>query len=139
MKFAKTCLYAACVLLMTACGTSRSVPQELKEGEDSVNAVKKIKMNEKEQKAYSNIYDFLRSRVPGLMIRGTEISIRGINSVNSASKPLILVDGVEMNDISALNPYEVDNVEILKDSAASIYGFRGAGGVIKITTVSGRK
>lgn len=137
----KTCSFYFSVLLalvLTACSTART-PQTATAKEANVNAVTTLSVNEKEQKAYSNIYDYLRSRVPGLLIRGSDISIRGINSVNSQADPLILVDGVEMKDISSLNPYEVETVEVIKDAAASIYGFRGAGGVIKITTKGGKK
>ena len=48
--------------------------------------------------------------------------------------PLILVDGVPVDDRSGINPGDVKSVEVLKDSSASIYGIRGANGVILITT-----
>lgn len=136
MKFSAFILCTLSVLVAVSCGTSNKAPRDLKPGESNVNASKTMELSEKDQKAYSNIYEYLRSRVPGLLIRGTDISIRGINSVNSATAPLILVDGIEMTDISALNPYDVQRVEVLKDSATAIYGFRGSGGVILITTKS---
>ena len=48
--------------------------------------------------------------------------------------PLFVVDGVALDDVSFLNPNDVKRVEVLKDSAAAIYGMRGANGVIVITT-----
>lgn len=138
MKTCRIIFSLLIVLLLSACSTAINT-QKATEKEANVNAVTKLSVNEKEQKAYSDIYDYLRSRVPGLLIRGTDISIRGINSVNAQASPLILVDNAEMKDISALNPYEVETVEVIKDAAASIYGFRGAGGVIKITTKGGKK
>ena len=51
-----------------------------------------------------------------------------------ADDGVFIVDGVEMADISYLNPRDVKSVEVLKDSSSSIYGIRGAYGVIIITT-----
>lgn len=120
--------------LMLGCSATRNTSA----GNGGVNAVTSLKVNEKEQKSYSSIYDYLRSRVPGLLIRGTDISIRGINSVNSSTRPLILIDGVEVTDVSNLSPYDVESVEVIKDSATALYGFRGSGGVILIKTKAGK-
>jgi TonB-dependent SusC/RagA subfamily outer membrane receptor len=85
-------------------------------------------------RTYNNIYEFLQGKVPGVQVVGESIRIRGINSINSGTDPLILVDGIEMQDISFLNPYDVAHIEVLKDASASIYGVRGSNGVILITT-----
>ncbi|WP_339624864.1 TonB-dependent receptor [uncultured Winogradskyella sp.] len=66
------------------------------------------------------------------------ISIRGI-STNGDSRPLILVDGTIVEDLSVINPNDIDTINILKDATAGIYGVRAANGVILITTKSGRK
>lgn len=92
------------------------------------------KVNMDNVRTYNNIYDFLQGKVPGVQVVGESIRIRGINSLNSSTEPLILVDGVEMSDISALNPNEISSVEVLKDASSSIYGVRGGNGVILITT-----
>lgn len=82
----------------------------------------------------NNIMDFFRT-VPGLTVIGNKVSVRGINSVNSGTDPLILVDGVECDDLSTINVHDIENVTVLKDSASTvIYGFRGSKGVILITT-----
>ena len=98
-------------------------------------AITQVNVKENEASSYSNIYDFLRSRVAGLTV-GTDGSlyIRGVSSVNSKSEALVLVNGVEYNDLSSINPNDVKSVSVLKDSSASIYGLRGANGVILITT-----
>jgi TonB-dependent SusC/RagA subfamily outer membrane receptor len=57
-----------------------------------------------------------------------------VNTINGTSEPLLIVDGVEVMDISFLNPRDVASVDVLKDASASIYGVRGAFGVIIITT-----
>ncbi len=74
----------------------------------------------------------------GLYVNSTNsFYVRGIHS-SSGSNPLILVDGIE-RDASYVTPEEVENVSILKDAAAvALYGYKGANGVISITTKRGR-
>lgn len=88
----------------------------------------------------------LQGVVPGLTItysnggltQAPGINIRGIGSVNGASRPLILVDNVETSDLSYINPSDIESVSVLKDAAsASIYGARAAFGVVLIKTKSG--
>lgn len=86
-------------------------------------------------RSYTNIYDYLRG-IPGIQVTGTQILIRGVGSINSGTAPLILVDGIDMPDISNVVPSDVVSVEVIKDSAAALYGFRAANGVIKITTTA---
>ncbi|MFW5762504.1 MAG: SusC/RagA family TonB-linked outer membrane protein, partial [Cyclobacteriaceae bacterium] len=65
--------------------------------------------------------------------------IRGIGSIEGSSDPLYVVDGVFTRDISFLGPNDIKNITFLKEaSAASIYGIRGANGVIVITTKDGK-
>lgn len=68
------------------------------------------------------------------------IRIRGI-STNGDNNPLILVDGIPYatDGLNALNPSDIESVNILKDATAGIYGVRAANGVILITTKKGRK
>lgn len=66
------------------------------------------------------------------------ISIRGV-STNGDSRPLILVDGNVVEDLSVVNPNDIASMNILKDATAGIYGVRAANGVILITTKTGRK
>ncbi len=66
------------------------------------------------------------------------ISIRGVSS-NVDTRPLILVDGTVVEDLSVINPNDIESVNVLKDATAGIYGVRAANGVILITTKTGRK
>jgi len=68
----------------------------------------------------------------------SSIFIRGI-STNGDTRPLILVDGTVVEDLSVINPNDIESVNVLKDATAGIYGVRAANGVILITTKSGRK
>lgn len=94
---------------------------------------------------------------------GAIIRIRGIGSVSSGGDPLYVVDGIPItqdnfingasqsgldglypnvnnNPLATINPNDIESIEVLKDaSAASIYGSRGANGVILITTKKGKK
>lgn len=90
----------------------------------------------------------LQGTVPGLTIQfgnggltaGASVNIRGIGSINGASRPLILVDNVETTDLTILNPNDIESISVLKDAAStSIYGARAAFGVVLIKTKSGRK
>lgn len=102
------------------------------------NSVSSVKMRQNEVASYSDIAEYLQGRVPGLSVirEGPRYRfiIRGVGTINGTSEPLLIVDGVEVTDISFLNPRDVQSVEVLKDSSASIYGARGAFGVILITT-----
>ena len=86
----------------------------------------------------------LQGTVPGVNITstsgspgsGSTISIRGI-STNGNNNPLILVDGNVVEDLSVINPNDIESINVLKDATAGIYGVRAANGVILITTKSG--
>jgi TonB-linked SusC/RagA family outer membrane protein len=68
----------------------------------------------------------------------SSIRIRGITT-NGNNNPLILVDGNVVEDLSVINPNDIESINVLKDATAGIYGVRAANGVILITTKSGRK
>jgi TonB-linked SusC/RagA family outer membrane protein len=66
----------------------------------------------------------------------SNIRIRGVTT-NGNNNPLILVDGNVIEDLSVINPNDIESVNVLKDATAGIYGVRAANGVILITTKSG--
>jgi TonB-dependent starch-binding outer membrane protein SusC len=88
----------------------------------------------------SSFLELIQGRLPGVLIRqqGANISveIRGLTSVGGRNEALILVDGVESTGraLTAINPADVERVEVVKDGAAAIYGLRGANGVLLVTT-----
>lgn len=92
-----------------------------------------------QKEGYTTVMEALRGRVPGLNIYGNSgfgdtpsVNIRGINSINSSSTPLFLLDDVEVSSFDAVNLGDVDRIEVLKD--ANMYGVKGANGVIKVYT-----
>lgn len=100
-----------------------------------------------EDRPIGNIAQGLQGVVPNLNIdfasgdptACTTFNIRGTTSLNGGSA-LLLVDGVETEDLSLLNPQDIESVSVLKDAAsASIYGARAAFGVVLITTKKGKK
>ena len=99
-------------------------------------AVSNVKVKKHEAQTYSNMYDYLRGRVPGVQVTAdNRIIIRGIGTNSSNTDPLILVDGVETTDLSTLDPIYVKSVDVIKDGSSAIYGMQGANGVIIIKTV----
>lgn len=106
----------------------------------NANSISSVEVKDEELGAYNTIFEYLRGRVPGVQIGysgpgGTPtVTIRGENSFNASTQPLFVVDGAVVSDISSLNPNDVASVNVLKDASTSIYGSRGAGGVIVIKT-----
>jgi TonB-dependent SusC/RagA subfamily outer membrane receptor len=83
--------------------------------------------------SYRTIYDMMRGRIAGVTVQqDNTIIIRGINSIRNNSEPLFVVDGNVVNSIDFIVPNEVLSINVLKDAEASIYGSRGASGVIVI-------
>ncbi|MBS1610441.1 MAG: SusC/RagA family TonB-linked outer membrane protein, partial [Bacteroidetes bacterium] len=89
----------------------------------------------------------LSGRLPGLVViqtsgepgyDGATINIRGTNTLGNSS-PLVVIDGIPDRDggLGRLNPRDIDNISVLKDASAAIYGARAANGVILITTKRG--
>lgn len=131
--------------------------------QDLTGAISSVRADEIVRANQFDLLGSLQGHVAGLNITsqsgepgsGYSIRIRGNNSINAATTPLIVIDGVQMdlsenagavasmslasNDpLAFLNPEDIQSIEVLKDaSATAIYGARGANGVILITTKSG--
>lgn len=66
------------------------------------------------------------------------ITIRGENTINNSTAPLVVIDGLMGGDLNNLNPNDIQSMDILKDaSSTAIYGARGANGVVIVTTKKG--
>lgn len=95
-----------------------------------------VEINDAEASSFLSFEDYVQSRVSGVDIDGNgNLVIRGMGTFNGSSKPLILMDGVEIINTSEINANEIYSVDVLKDaSSTATYGFRGANGVLLITS-----
>jgi TonB-linked SusC/RagA family outer membrane protein len=108
----------------------------------------KVNIENIEAKTVSNVSQALRGEVAGVTIvsrsgapgSDADIRIRGFGSINGNSDPLIVIDGAPYtSDLTSINPADIEAMTVLKDAAAtSIYGSRGANGVVLITTKQGK-
>ena len=85
---------------------------------------------------YNDIYDLFTGRFAGVTVQSVGgrrgVYIRGISSLNLSSEALYVVDNIVMESIDHILPCEVMSIDILKDGGASLYGSRGANGVVII-------
>lgn len=128
---------------------------------DLTGSVGSVKSDVIQKQAISSFDQGLQGKVAGVQVMATsgspggvvDIRIRGGNSLTSGNQPLYVIDGYPVtaggaaggsgagqNPLATLNPGDIESMEILKDaSATSIYGSRGANGVILITTKRGKQ
>lgn len=104
------------------------------------SSVQSVNISDQQADGYSNIFEYLRGKVPGLSISyyggDYHIRVRGVNTAVGSGEPLIVVNGIPDNQmLDGLDPRDVKSVTVLKDaSATAMYGTRGANGVILIRT-----
>ncbi|MFP4365479.1 MAG: TonB-dependent receptor plug domain-containing protein [Bacteroidales bacterium] len=79
-----------------------------------------------------SVYDLLIARAQGLQVYGNTLMFRGPASINLSSEPMFMLDGVQTGKdvVLSMSPREVERIEIFKGPSASIFGVRGASGVI---------
>ena len=108
---------------------------------DLTGSIVSIKAEDIANRPSANPLASLQGKVAGVQVVNTgiagqdpEIRIRGTNSINGF-KPLYVVDGLFNDNISFINPADIESMEILKDpSSLAIFGVRGANGVVIVTT-----
>lgn len=110
--------------------------------EDVTSAVSSVDSEEFVKGNVNDIGQLLQGKVAGLSVSmnsgdpraGSQVRLRGTNSIIGSSSPLILIDGIP-GDFQTVAPEDIESIDVLKDgSAAAIYGTRGTNGVILITT-----
>ena len=100
-------------------------------------------------RSFSNVTQSLAGTLPGVNISQSQgapgaspvIKIRGVSSITAGTNPLIVVDGVPLENfnLNLINPQDIESIEVLKDaSSAAIYGSRGSSGVVLVTTKMGK-
>ncbi len=111
-------------------------------------SVSQFKTEEITRRQVSSSSQLLQGIAPGVTVAqasgkpgadGASIRVRGVGSIFSGSDPLIMVDGV-VSSMDNVDPNAIESITVLKDAAStSIYGTRGANGVILIKTIRGNK
>lgn len=107
---------------------------------DKLNAVSQMTSKDMNFSQYTSMYELLRGRFAGVQVQSNgDIIIRGVNSINSSSAALIVVDGIpaDKSVLSSMVPSNISMINVLKDGSAAIYGSRGANGVVLIETKKG--
>jgi len=110
-------------------------------------AVSSVNMTDLAQRKVPDVAQMLQGQVAGVQVTqstgapgdGISIVVRGVGSINSDTKPLYIIDGNPSESISFINPSDILSMTVLKDAAAAaLYGARASGGVIVITSKSGK-
>jgi TonB-dependent starch-binding outer membrane protein SusC len=123
--------------------------------EDATGVVQSVSSDKFNRGAITGPQDLLAGKLAGVVVtpgngapgEGATIRIRGESSLNANNDPLIIVDGIPLdngsvngnrNQLNVINPNDIETFTVLKDaSAAAIYGNRASAGVIIITTKKG--
>ncbi|HJT74618.1 MAG TPA: SusC/RagA family TonB-linked outer membrane protein, partial [Chitinophaga sp.] len=112
------------------------------------NSITSISSKSFEDQPVNRLDQVLQGRAAGVQVTNAagspggsvRIRIRGANSINGDNGPLYVVDGFVGAEFFAINPDDIESIQVLKDaSATAIYGSRGANGVIIVTTKKGSK
>ena len=106
---------------------------------DKLNAVATLNNKDLDFSQYTNMYELIQGRFAGVQIMNGDVIIRGVNSINSGSGALIILDGSQVDNsiLRTLPPTQVKSINVIKDGSAAIYGSRGANGVVVIESKKG--
>ncbi len=115
---------------------------------DLTGSVSSVGAADLEKEPVMNVASALQGKAPGVQVsmasakpgEPVKIRVRGSTSLEGTNEPLYVIDGIpaEQADMIAINPDDIQSIDILKDaSAAAIYGSRAANGVVLITTKRG--
>jgi TonB-linked SusC/RagA family outer membrane protein len=124
---------------------------------DATGAISSISGNKLRKTQPATFDQALQGKVPGVVVQqvsgqpggGVSIQIRGVSSISGTNSPLYVIDGIIIppvndpgngsNPLNAINPSEIESIDVLKDaSATAIYGSQATNGVIVITTKRGK-
>ncbi len=107
-----------------------------------LNSVSSLNKNDIDFSLYTNMFDLVQGQFPGVTVEGNRIIVRGTKTIygSESDAALLVVDGmiVSADDFSGLSPLDVQSVDVLKDGSSSVYGSRGANGVVLVETKKGK-
>ncbi|WP_183580701.1 SusC/RagA family TonB-linked outer membrane protein [Mucilaginibacter sp. X5P1] len=129
-------------------------PISRKDGTGSISSIKGDNLRQTQPTTFDQA---LQGKVAGVVVQqisgqpggGVSIQIRGVSSISGTNSPLYIIDGIIIppvsdpgnggNPLNAINPAEIESIDVLKDaSATAIYGSQATNGVIVITTKRGK-
>lgn len=111
-------------------------------------AIASVKAEDLERRSSTNAVQALQGKASGVQVinssaapgKNSDIRVRGYSSNSGNISPLLIVDGLKVDNIQYLDPSMIESMEILKDAAsAAIYGAEAGNGVVLITTKGGGK
>jgi TonB-dependent SusC/RagA subfamily outer membrane receptor len=106
--------------------------------QDLTYAVSHLQQENNEYCNFSNIYELLKGRFPGVHVDGTSgryvVTIRENHSMNASNEVLFVVDGTPGASVDNIHPCEISSISVIKDGLAATYGTRGSNGVIVVET-----
>jgi TonB-dependent SusC/RagA subfamily outer membrane receptor len=130
-----TLLAVSFSILLSSCATTD------KSKTSSEKDYKTIELADNEVTPENNLEAYL-NRVAGVVVNGSgqnaTVQVRGINSLSANTEPLFILNGTDIGSnyasaASSVRGLKISSVRVMKDSDATLYGVRGAGGVIVIT------
>ncbi len=105
-------------------------------------AISSLNNNDIDFSIYTSMFDLIQGQFPGVTVEGNKIIVRGTTTIKGTemNAALLVVDGiiVSTQDFANLSPQDIQSVDVLKDGSSSIYGSRGANGVVLVETKKGR-
>jgi TonB-dependent SusC/RagA subfamily outer membrane receptor len=105
------------------------------------NAISTLNNSDVDFSMYTDMYDLLRGKFSGVVVEGNNIIVRGVKTFQGVegNSALLVVDGiiVSQHDFAMLSPLDVQSIDVLKDGSSSVYGSRGANGVVIVETKKG--
>jgi TonB-dependent SusC/RagA subfamily outer membrane receptor len=152
MSTSRHALIPLTLVLATAvgCGGKRAAPEPTPATTPTGDATSTVSSKEVTQNPNAPIEQVLQGRIAGVTVGraqdgGLVVRIRGATSFSGSEDPLYVVDGVPITpgpggSLSGVSPYDIESISVLKDAASlTMYGSRGANGVILIKTKKAAK
>ena len=108
---------------------------------DLLYAVSSANTNDIDFSKYDSVLDAIQGQFPGVTVENGAVVIRGTKTLygTQGNGALVVIDGaiVSSTDLENISPHDIQSIDILKDGSSSVYGSRGANGVVIVQTKKG--
>ena len=134
---------ALILMLPGGCGASQASSSDADRSLDpsdamiprETGAVGHLELSDIDRAGYVSFEEYVATHTTGVDIdEFGNLVIRGRSTDLGYSEPLIMYDGIEVHDTSTIDPFDIATIDVIKDGTSAIYGMRGNGGVIVITS-----